>query len=415
MAIGRLRAGVAEREITPPLGSALIGEFGERTAAALRTPLAVKALTLTDGQQTLALVTLDLFGLHEQAVADLLAATTAESGLSPEAVMLVCSRTRGGPDTMTAAGWSAHRERIVAAVAEAVAEALRRQEDASLGVGRAWLPHLAYNHRLETRNLNTITAWLGIPRDEVLAPEGPVDPEFRAIVVRDGRGHLLAWVWSFGADNRFTADERISADLPALVQAAIDDRLGTRVPGLYLPGCAGNLSYHNGLEATADAIASAVMAVSLETSSDPGLRLACRRRRVLLPLRGAAMERSKADIAAKRPEALPYYEREIAALLGNGSAAIPSAVQLWRLGRTTLIGMPGAPFCELGEAVRARAGDGVLVIGNANGHPGPAMFRTSYLRGGLETWPDHLTRLGPGSGEFLVEQAIGLVTETERC
>lgn len=412
MAAGRLQAGVAEQDITPPLGSALIGEFGERTAAFVRTPLETKALVLADGRLTLALVTLDLFGLHERAVADLLTAIETETGLPPVAVMVVCSRTRGAPNTMTPAGWAAHRGLIVPRVTAAVAAALGDQRDASLGVGHALLPHLFYNHRLQTRNFNTVTAWLGTPPDEVLAPEGPIDPLFQAIVVRDGGGHLLAWLWHAAADNRFTADDRISADLPAMVQAAMDARLDAHVPGLYLPGCGGNVSFQHGLETVTEAVASAVMAVTAETSSDPGIRLACGRRRVVLPVRSAALQRSLADIAAKRPEALPYYEREIAALATAETAAIPAAVQLWRLGRTTLVGLPGAPFAELGQAIAAAAGPNVLVVGNVNGHPGPAMPRPSYPRGGLETWPDRLTRLGPGSGEFLVAQAIGLLADT---
>jgi neutral ceramidase len=412
--VGRLSAGVAERDITPPIGTGLIGEFGERTATSVQTRLETKALVLADGQRTLALVTLDLYGLHEQAVVDLLTAIAEQHGLTPDAVMIVCSRTRGGPDTMTAAGWAGQRERVTAAVIDALAEALRRQQPASLGVGRVDLPHLVHNHRLLTRNYNTVSAWLGVPPDEALAPEGPVDPLFRVVVVRDARGRLLAWIWNHGADNRFTADDRIAADLPALVQGAVDDRLGGHVPGLYLPGCNGNVSYHDGLDAAAGAAASAAMAAILETSSDPDLRLACAHRRVLLPVRGAAIERSKADIATKRPEALPYYEREIAALCDDDATVIPAAVQLWRLGGALIVALPGAPFCEVGQAIRERVAGEVLVVGNANGHPGSLMFRESYLRGGLETWPDRLNRIGPGSGEFLTDQALGLIADTPR-
>jgi neutral ceramidase len=412
MAEGRLKAGVAERDITPPLGSALIGELGERTAASVRTPLAAKALALADDRHTLVLVTLDLFGLHEEAMAEVQTSVETETGLPPAALLVVCSRTRGGPDTMTPAGWAEHRERVIPRVVDVAASAVGNQRDASLGIGHAVLPHLLYNHRLLTRNLNTVTAWLGVLPDEVLAPEGPVDPKFQVIVVRDVRNHLLAWLWHAGADNRFSADDRISADLPALVQEAMDARLGGHVPGLYLPGCIGNVSFHNELETAADAVASAVMAVTMETSSDPRLRLGCGRRRVVLPVRGAALKRSLADIAAKRPEALPYYEREISALQAAETTAIPAAVQLWHLGRTKLVGLPGAPFAELWQALTAHAGADVLVVGNANCYPGPAMFRPSYLRGGLETWPDRLARLGPGSGEFLVDQAIGLMADT---
>jgi neutral ceramidase len=288
-------------------------------------------------------------------------------------------------------------------------------QDAALGVGRAVLPHLAFNHRLMTRNMKAITAWMGVPKNEVLAPEGPVDPEFSVLVVRDGRGRPLCLLWNFAADNRFPQDGRISAGLPHLVQQELDARLGSHVPSLYLAGCSGNVSYSHGLEETVDSVASAVMAVQLETPCDPVIRLGCTAERMILPIRDYSQFWSKADIELKYPQAVGDYERELALLQEEGAHAVPATVQVFRLGRFALVGLPGVPFVEFALDVKARSPFlATVVAGNANEYLGYVIPRQAFDHGGFEAWPSRSTRVGPGGGEFMVEEVVNRLQELWR-
>jgi neutral ceramidase len=439
--ISRLKAGVAEVDITPEVGIELAAELNPRISRGVRTPLLAKALALSDGETTLVVATVDLYGLQREILESIARrvgqqghAASEHRGLSPDALMILSSHTRGGPYTTPVVGWpsvnSEYAEKVAVGVAEAAGLALDMLQDASLGLGRAMLPHLVYNHRLMTRNMKAVTAWMGVPRDEVLEPEGPIDPEFNVFVVRDNRGHPVCLLWSFAADNRFPQDDEISAGLPYFVQQEVDERLGRHVPCLCLPGCAGNTSFTFGLEGmgqatwqreeqapayVTDAVASAVMAVQLETPCDPMVRLGWAAERAILPVRDHSRLWSRADIELKCPSAMEAYDQEIALLEAQGARAVPATVQAFRLGRFALVGMAGMPFVEFALGVKAASPAAATVVaGNANAHLGYVITRAAFEHGGFEAWPARSALVGPGGGEFMADAAVRLLKELWR-
>ncbi len=414
MATGRLKAGVAEIEITGKMGLELAAELNPRVSKGARTPLMAKALVVSNGEETLALVTLDLLGIQPRAADQLVQAISQRCDLRPEGIMLICSHTRGAPYTTPVVGWpGVHGEylaEMVSKVPGVVSQAQAALQDASLGVGHATLPHLVFNHRLMTRNMKAISAWMGIPPNEVLSPEGPTDPQFSVLVLRDGRGFPLCFLWNFAADNRFSHDDQVSADLPYFVQRELDERLERHVPSLYLAGCGGNVSFTYGLEQTVDAVASAVMAVQLETPCDPTVKLGCAVEKMVLPIRDYSRFWSKADVELKAPQAVEAYARELELLQKEGAHAVPAAVQVFRLGRFALVGLPGMPFVEFALGIRAQSpAQTTLVAGNANGYLGYVITRQAFEDEGFEAWPARSAQVGPGGGEFMAEQAVNLL------
>jgi len=414
MTIDRFKAGVAELEITGKIGLELAAEFNPRVSKGVRTPLMAKALVLSDGDETLAIVTLDLFGLQRPAADQLVQSISERCGLKPEAVMLLCSHTRAAPYTTPVVGWPGVHEgylaEVVSNVPGVVTQAISALQDASLGAGRAVLPHLIFNHRLMTRNMKAITAWLGVPRDEVLAPEGPTDSEFSVLVVRDNKGRPLCLLWNLAADNRFSQDDQVSADLPHVVQQELDGRLGTHVPCLYLAGCGGNVSFTYGLKETADVVASAVMAVQLETPCDPLVKLGCVRENMVLPIRDYTHFWSQTDVELKYPQAVGAYAQELELLRQEGAYAVPTSVQVFRLGRFALVGLPGMPFAEFALEIKEQSPfQATFVAGNAGAHVGYVITREAFEHEGFEAWPARSAKVGPGGGEFMAEEAIGLL------
>jgi neutral ceramidase len=419
MTKGDLKAGVAETEITGQVGIELAAEFEPRASKGARTPLFAKALVLSDGAETLAIVALDVFGLQTDPIKHMVRDTAERCGLKSEAVMIVCSHTRGAPYTTPVVGWPGvhadYVEEVLAKIPDLVQAAKGNLQNASLGLGSATLPHLVYNHRLMTRNMKAITAWLGVPKNEVLAPEGPIDPEFSVLVVRNDRGRPLCLLWNFAADNRFSQGDMMSADLPYFVQQEMDTRLGTHVPSLYLAGCGGNVSYVHGLETTTDLVASAVMAVQMETPCDPMVKLACTVEAVVLPIRDYSQFWSKPDIELKHPEALDAYVQELAMLQAQGEHAVPTNVQVMRLGRFALVGLPGMPFVEFALAIKERSPfQGTLVAGDVGGYVGVVIPSHAFDHGGYESWPARSAKVGRGGGEFLAQEAVGRLEELWR-
>ena len=417
-----LKAGVAELEITGQVGLKLAAEFNSRKSTGVRTPLMAKALYLSSGDRALVIVTLDLYGLEEEATKTLKHAIAERCDIEPEAVMLGSSHTRYAPYTTPVVGGDgvaqAYIDEVIAKVPEVVVEAKNGCQKASLGIGRAELPHLIYNHRLMTRNLKAVTAWLGVPENEILKPEGPIDPEFYVIVVRDDRGEPMCLLWNFAADIRFFSihgadiGNAFSASMPFYVQEELDMRVGRHVPALYLGGCGGNVSYTYDIETTTDAVTSAVMAVQLETPCDPVIPLDWQEEQMVLPIRDYTEFWDRPDIEMKYPEGVDAYAQELEALREEGAKAVPTRVQVFRLGPYALVGLPGMPFVEFALDLKAQSPfRETLVAGNANGHPGYVITREAFEHGGFETWTARSAKIGPGGGEFMVEEVVGFLKE----
>jgi len=420
MSADRLKAGTAEVDITGQIGLELAGELRPRPSRGVRTPLLAKALVLSDGIKELAIVTLDLLGLQRDYATKSIAAVRERCGIESDAVMIICSRTRGGPYTTYGLGRSnletGYLDTLVARIAAVAAEAQGKLQDASLGVAHALVPRLAFNRRLMTRNMKAVTEWIGVPPNEVLAPEGPIDPQLTVLTVRDDKGNPMCLLWNFAADNRFSVDDQFAADLPGTVQQALDGRMGRHVPALYLMGCGGNVGFNFGLQRATEDVANTIMAVQLETPCDPTIKLGCRREEMILPIRDYTQFWSEADIELKWPEALEAFRREVEWLQREGAKAVPTSIQAFRLGRFAIAALPGAPFVEFALHIKRESPfQATLVVGGANDDPGYVITRDAFAHEGFEAWPARSARIGPGGGEFMAEEAIHLLRELQRA
>jgi hypothetical protein len=190
----------------------------------------------------------------------------------------------------------------------------------------------------------------------------------------------------------------------------LDARLGRHVPGLYLAGCGGNVSFTYGLEASVDALVSALMAVQLETPCDPMVKLSYAQEKMVLPIRDYSRFWSQSDIELKYPQAVEVYQQEVELLQKEGAHAVPACVQVFRLGRSALVGLPGMPFVEFALDIKAKSPvETTLVASNVNGDMGYVITRQAFEDEGFEAWPARSAKVGPGGGEFMAESAVGLL------
>ena len=181
MKAGQLKAGVAERELKPPLGLAT-GD-GAPYAKGYLTPLFAKALVLANGDDEVAIVTLDMLGI-DRPDADRAAALAQERcGVPAPNILMTCSHTHVAPSMLPSLHtyrsafhpqWDDEakaRERawvdvVVHTIADVVCEAKATLQEASIGVASADLPWLIFNRRRLTRNFGAFTHWMGIPKDQ---------------------------------------------------------------------------------------------------------------------------------------------------------------------------------------------------------------------------------------------------------
>lgn len=225
-----LRAGWAEREITPVVGHPMAGYGGranDKRSTGIHEPLYVRALALNDGIDTVVLLGTDML----QTLPNLLDLVEPEiqtrAGLTNANVLYTSSHTHGGPgglapgriaESSYGAYDEAYLQRLAQAIADAICEAVERLAPARLGHTSVDVPEFIRNR---------------------CRPDGLVDAQLGVALVEridDGQRLHLA---RYSAHATAYGEEmtEFHNDYPGALQRAVQARTGA--PLLFLGGAVG--------------------------------------------------------------------------------------------------------------------------------------------------------------------------------
>lgn len=427
-----LLAGTARRDITPPPGVSM-GGYGNRLHGAQGThdALSAKALVLRQGDVSAALVSCDLLGLEARLALPMRREISANCGIPVDHVMIVCTHTHSGPDTLELFGESmpeAYLSDLRMAVGEAVAEAMSAVREARTGWGTGDVPGISMNRRTFER--------------------GPLDTEVGVLRIEDLTGRPIALVTHFachpvalGGDNL-----HFSADFPGFAMALLEQA----DPGclaLFVNGAFGNVNTGHRADldsgdrgkrtfaqarALGHALAGEVLKVHNLIRCEEETTLACAtapltsrsreipdqdwdalRRNVAWAWELMAQDEvSEDDKLAARSQAL--YDRELLMLHAAGLTEVHTEVMALRVGSGVLAGAPAETFIEYQMALKnefAANGTQALLTALCNDWIGYVPTPAAFAEGGYETRLCRWSRLEPGSGDALHRALHAVVTK----
>jgi hypothetical protein len=465
-AAGRvLTAGTARVVITPPVGIHLTGFAGRPPSTGVHDDLTATALVLgergaasgengedgaDDPATRVALVALDLIGLHGDALTAAIKERTAEvTGIAPERVFLSCSHTHYGPalGAEREGGESpaavAYREALPHHIAGVVAMGDAARRPASLAAGRGAV-RVGINRRERKADGRLVLGQHpeGALDSEVLvwrfddASAAPPEPGAPPGWVRRSSPPIAVVVnYACHAVSLGSSMRLISADFPGVTRALLERLVGGTA--LFTQGAAGNinpslmgpdwghprlLGHALGAEAArvallAQPVASLPLRVARETLAFPALlpvSVEAGRARIARleadreQLDQAGRDGGGADAGRRwwNTRTLERARRGLAALEGGEPLPpITGDVAALRIGDAALAANPTELFCEIGVAIkRASPFPWTGVAGYTDGSAGYFPTRAAYPEGGYEV--ERACRVGPEAGEML-EEASG--------
>ena len=410
---GPLQAGVASVDITPEPGLMLWG-YSNRTHGAVGTldPLMAKAVVLRSGDNSLAIVTLDLGRTPEEAVlAKVRDKTRIECGISN--LFITASHTHHAPSLeSTADRPNAYGEKVGQQIAAIICQAARNLQPVKIGVGRGEAD-LAHNRRKFLKDGRVAMQW----RNAEHEPTEPVDREVATIRLDRADGTSLAILFNYachpvvlGPDNY-----QYSADYVGPATAFVEDQLKCKC--LFLQGGCGNINPYmdktpldqGGIEhmRTMGRVLGEMLVKTAEGTktvepSHPSLKYEAR----IIPVR-VRWDLDSPEVRAVLSKAYgPRFDNYIAKTVKNNLLHCTLTTVLID-GDLALVGMPGEIFVQFQTAIKTRSPvrDSFLV-GYTNGFYSYFPTLRDAAAGGYGG--KTATFVEPGAGERLTEE--GLIT-----
>ncbi len=431
-----LQAGWSRIDITPPVGVDLCG-FGGRPGPSegIHDRLLAKALCLSDGRATVALITADLIGLDTGTVAKVRRRAQNLLGAQCPALMVACSHTHSGPSTpclpFLGRPDPAYMAELTGKLGRLVVEACTARDEARIGFGRTDV-QVGINRRQRVEGGHIV-----LGRSET----GPTAPYVDVLRVETKAGCAVlfshaAHPVTLGGDNLL-----VSADWAGYAQRFAEEALGEGSLAMFGQGCCGDINSDprgtfEVAEAQGRAVAAAVAGIVPSIALVPDGKVNAASALVDLPLQDppapaearavlAAAERDRDANAATdnygnrltRQGFVEWAERLVGlAEAGATGLTLPYEIQALRVGESAIVGLSGEVFVAYQHRIKACSPFAhTLVLAYANGNPGYVPTEEAFPQGGYEVDSAikcyGTTMLTPDCERLIVGAACSLLRE----
>jgi hypothetical protein len=448
-----LRVGLAEKEITPPLGYRMYGSLYETFSKGTHDPLMVKAVVLEQGRGKCALVIADLCFISRKLSEPVREAASSKTGIPASNIVIMATHTHGGPEydgiqrdlrharAIREQGKDPHepidylaqlRERFIAVIEEAD----RSLQPAGARFIKTELPGMAHNRRFHMKDGSVR---FNPPRKDpnIIAPAGPVDPEFLSVVWSSAsQGDVLGSFSSFAMHvAAFYDTAKWGADYPDVLAGRLRKMLGPQFISMFGQGTAGDvnhLDFQSDRPQPGDTepvrigneIADAWLTQWSNSQGLEKLNLGVSSKTVMAPL----VEITPESVARSRellertdvPGGIDFMVTVEAWKVLNTAAfrerfgdRLPLEVNAIRLNSdTALVCLPHEVAVEIGLAIKKNSPfRNTFVLSMAHGMDFYILTRRGYAEGGYEAVTSSLK---PGAGEILIETSLELLGKLAR-
>jgi neutral ceramidase len=459
------RAGAAHLDITPELGSLIVGGFNPIPARHIHDPLYARALALDDGTHRMVLVVCDNVAIARECIDAAKQIIERQSKLPRSQVMVSATHTHSGPSARAETSIPSDKIPSVAAtpppltpyqqflarrIADVVQCAINNLEPAKIAWGSVQQPQHVFSRRWfigdETQRRNPFG---GVDRVRMNPPAGAptlgesasvTDPEipFIAVQAKDGRPISLLAIYSLHYVGGVPAAD-ISADYYGMFNQRMRDLItpdkvsNEREPAfvsLMANGTSGNVNNidfrtkrparkpYEHMREVAHGIADAIFAAYQKLEYRDWVPVDARYQELPLALRRPSPElvtRSR-ELLSAPPKNPPWHAQERiyanrVLQLAQGPERADVPLQAFRIGDLSIMTLPTETFAETGLELKARTPlKPGIVIELANGAFGYMPTPEQHELGGYESWLG-TNRLEVQASRKITEALLGMVAE----
>jgi len=446
------RAGAATSNITPPLGSLLVGGWNPEPAANVHDELHARCLVLDDGRTRLVIVVSDNVGISRNVYDQAKRVLNEKAGIPVGNMLMSASHThsaasaRGQGGIVPGEPLDDYQRFLASRIVDGVLRAIRNMQPARVGWGRGAEASQVFNRRWSMKPGTPMPNPFG-GQDQVvmnprpgdanlLEPAGPTDPAIHFISVQSLSGRPIALLANYSLHyvGGVPAAE-VSADYFAVFAKRIEELLaaGSQDPpfvGIMSNGASGNINNINffgekeprkwapyeKMRLVADLVAAEVFKACRVAKHHDWVPLGAAVRELPLALRvPTEADVEWAQSVLKRPAGAPArHVREVTYArrtmdMTKYPPQVPLILQALRIGDVGIGAIPNEVFVEIGLEIRQRSPfPTTFTISQANGSYGYLPTVEHHKLGGYETWRG-TNILEIEAAPKIVETVVGLL------
>ncbi|MBR4675565.1 MAG: hypothetical protein IKP00_13975 [Victivallales bacterium] len=434
--MGQFTVGTAKLDITPAIGCHLVGYFKDRISNDIHDPLFIKAISISDGEREIALITLDIIDVPRNIISEAKEIIEKETGVKGDYILVSSTHTHTGPsaaEALETPGDPVYAKSLVKKIVDVFTMARKHRVPAEIAHASGDAREEVHNRRWRMKD-GTTRMNPGYMNPDAICPAGPTDPQLGLLIVRDPVTKVPLALYAnlalhyVGTSNGLA----ISADYFGYFASAMQRIAGADFLVILANGTQGNINNcdftrpqrtsrtpYQQIERVANVVAAEAWKAwnllrdedfKAEGVVDGRITMVTFKSRTATPEQLAEAKRNFAD-----KEHVPFnewvYARELL-LLQDLPQEYPVPVHTLRVNDLGIAGLHGEVFVEIGLDIKARSPfPQTMVIGLANGSTGYIATDQALDEGSYETRLCRHVRSPKGTGKLWADTAVNVFNE----
>jgi len=461
-----LKAGAATSNITPLLGTRIVGGFAPYPAEHVHDELHARCLVLDDGKTKLALVVCDLLGMHRSVSIEARRLIQEATGIPPGNVRISSTHTHSAGSAVGTNRFTNEQQLddyqlfVARRIADGVRRATTLLRPAEIAFGTVDIPEHLNNRRWFMRegSPQLVNPFGKIDKvkmnppggsPDLIEPAGPIDPTVSFIALREPGGRPISVYAAYSLHYMGgTGPRDISADYFAVFSEALKKLQGAAESeppfvAMMANGTSGDINNNNfrqprpgkpayvRMQEVGNDVAAKVHGALARVTWQPKAELAARYRDAGIPWRpiDAELIAWAKDVEAKAPR-LPKGDIPVGAkwattpdfvtklsyagrvqMLAQASQPALVPLQIFRIGDICIGSTPSETIAEIGLEFKKRSPFAKsFMVSITHGYIGYLPTPRHFELGGYETWPG-TNYLEPQASVKMLDHLISMANE----
>ena len=445
-----LKVGYARVNITPPMGVNIAGYFIERIADGVLDELETCAVAVSDGKNTVLLMTIDHCGVLKVFLDEWRQKISEATGIPAEAIYIHSTHTHTGPVLLKDCKNPLNQQYEIflkTRVVDVARFAVEDMKAAKMGIGTSEAKNVAFIRRYRMKD-GTAKTNPGVNNPDIVAPIGITDESVH-VVRFDREGAESVVLVNFANHPDVVGGNKISSDWPGMTRRFVEKAI-ENTKCIFFNGAQGDVNHVNVHPKAGDfndmfndfdgcsrgygharhiarVVTGAVMSVYDKVEYLENTEIKYHQKTVEIPSNKPTPEQLPLahkynDLhKAGRDDEIPYKAMMLTTVvaeaarmvrLENAPDTFPMLFSAISIGDVAMFGIPGEPFNGVGRGIKEAEGwKMVIPTCNTNAKEGYFPMMDSYEEGGYEA---RSSSFKAGVAEKIIEEGKSILASMRK-